>query len=111
MFGVAVGGADEGEDELAVEQGLAVHFDSARGGAHHPLKRRAIAKDFFDGGFEEVHVGAEEGELGGVVKEADNGVVDEICGGFLPPYHQKLKEAEDFFLGEMLAIDFGFDEF
>ena len=27
MFGVAVGGADEREDELAGEQGLAVHFD------------------------------------------------------------------------------------
>ena len=29
---------------------------------------------------------------------------------FLPPYHQQLKEAEDFFLSEMLAIDFGLDE-
>ena len=59
VFGIAVGGADEREDELAGEEGLAVHFDLAGGGAHHPLQGGAVAEDFFDGGFEEIHVGTQ----------------------------------------------------
>ena len=82
-------------------------FDVVAGGAEEGGGGGAVAQDFFNGSGEEVEVGEQAGALIGVFNEAENGVVDQVGGGFVAGGEEELDEAEDLVFGEVGAFDFG----
>ena len=93
VFGIPIGRTNHGQNQPAGGHDLPVDFDVLAWRAHNPLDRGAEAQYFFNGGGQELGVLPDERQLLGKIQEAEQGIVDEVGGGFLTTKEQELEEA------------------